>query len=206
MLEEAADAILVVDERGCILLLNRQVEVLFGYDREELRGASVSRLLPPEARPSHAGHVAGYAAGPAARPMGTDMDLWAMRKDGSRFPADISLAPVRSGDRLFVTATIRDVTARHEFEAERERLAAAVAETEVRERMAVELHDGTLQAMYGIGLTLSTALNDYGTEAARLRIQRATEEMQQAIETLRTFILAAGVSDDGLPEDEAARS
>jgi protein-histidine pros-kinase len=122
LLESAPDAIVVTGDDGRIALVNRQTERLFGYPREELLGQSVDRLVPDRLRAGHAAHRARYAAAPAARPMGAGLDLSARRKDGTEFPAEISLSLVAIGDELLVAAAVRDVTWRKEAEAERARL------------------------------------------------------------------------------------
>jgi PAS domain S-box-containing protein len=112
LLEAAPDAILEVDRAGCIVLLNAVAEQMFGYLRSELVGQNVDLLLPEGIRPRHEQHRANYYAHPKTRPMGSGLRLEAMRRDGRRFPVEISLSPVRSDDGFRVTAIIRDVTAR----------------------------------------------------------------------------------------------
>ncbi len=116
LLEAAPDAILQVDQNGRIILLNHMTEKMFGYPREELLGAPVEILVPPELRARHAAHRLQYASGPTTRAMGNGLVLEAVRKDGSRFPVEISLSPAFSEGRFRATAIIRDVTARKEAE------------------------------------------------------------------------------------------
>src|SRR5687767_7491063 len=92
LLEAAPDAIICVDTDGCILLVNAQVEELFGYSPDELVGNSVETLIPQRAVDQHPHLRAKYVADPKARPMGTGMELAGKRKDGSEFPAEISLS------------------------------------------------------------------------------------------------------------------
>jgi PAS domain S-box-containing protein len=116
LLEAAPDAIIEVDRAGRIRLVNRVTEQLFGYDREELVGQAVELLIPEEVRAIHVNHRSRYFGHPATRPMGTGLALEGRRKDGSRFPVEISLSPVESGDTFYVTAVIRDVTERKRVE------------------------------------------------------------------------------------------
>jgi PAS domain S-box-containing protein len=116
LLEAAPDSIIEVDEDGLILTLNAVTEKSFGYTREELLGKPVEILVPEAKRGAHTGYRAGYRAHPVTRPMGIGMELHGRRKDGSTFPVEISLSPVRSDEGFRVTAIIRDITERKEAE------------------------------------------------------------------------------------------
>ena len=112
LLEAAPDAILQIDQAGNITLMNHMAEKMFGYTRQELLGKPVEMLVPMESRARHASHRAAYATHPTTRPMGNGLVLQALRKDGSRFPVEISLSPSTSGEPFRATAIIRDITAR----------------------------------------------------------------------------------------------
>jgi PAS domain S-box-containing protein len=112
LLEVAPDSIIEVDRHGSILLCNAATEKLFGYSREELLGSPVEALIPEASREVHQKNRADYWDRPVTRPMGKGLTLHAQRKDGTRFPVEISLSPVRSDDGFRVTAIIRDVTDR----------------------------------------------------------------------------------------------
>jgi len=122
LLEAAPDAMVCVDGNGRIALVNAQAERLFGYGRDDLVGQPVEILVPDSARQLHPGHRAGYVADPRPRPMGAGMELAGRRKDGSTFPAEISLSAIDTDEGILVTAAVRDVTERLEAQAERERL------------------------------------------------------------------------------------
>ncbi len=85
---------------------------MFGYSREELLGRPIEMLVPEDLRALHERHRARYSDLPATRPMGIGMELNGWRKDGSCFPVEISLSPVKSANRFRVTAIIRDITER----------------------------------------------------------------------------------------------
>jgi PAS domain S-box-containing protein len=116
LLEAAPDAIIEVDREGRIVLLNAATEAIFGYGREDLLGQPVERLIPEGARGRHGGHRAAYWANPITRPMGFGMILLARRSDGTEFPVEISLSPVKIDDGFRVTAIIRDVSAKQKAE------------------------------------------------------------------------------------------
>jgi PAS domain S-box-containing protein len=116
-LEAAPDAMVVVGPDGCIQLINGQAEKLFGYDRRELVGQPVEVLVPSRYRKGHPERRDGYFTEPRPRPMGAGVDLHGVRKDGTEFPAEISLGPVETPQGLLVTAAIRDVSGRKKVEA-----------------------------------------------------------------------------------------
>jgi PAS domain S-box-containing protein len=117
LLEAAPDAILEVDENGCIILMNARAETMFGYTREELLGCELEKLVPENVRKTHHKHREHYGAYPSTRPMGQGLTLHAQRKDGTLLPVEISLSPITVDEHLHVTAIIRDVTERRAAEA-----------------------------------------------------------------------------------------
>jgi PAS domain S-box-containing protein len=117
LLEFVPDGIVVADDQGVIVFANAMAVNLFGWEREELVGQEVEMLLPARHRGVHKGLRRGYHAAPRPRPMGLGVDLAALRKDGSEFPAEISLSPLRSGETTWAVAAVRDVTERRRVEA-----------------------------------------------------------------------------------------
>ncbi len=122
LLEFAPDAVLVIDKGGRILLANAQCEHLFEYDRDDLLGRSVEILVPDEFRNQHRSHRKAYDEKPATRLMGAGLDLYGQRKDGGRFPVEISLSPLETEEGPCVTAIIRDISERKHAENEIQRL------------------------------------------------------------------------------------
>jgi PAS domain S-box-containing protein len=111
-LEPAPDAMVIVDPSGLITLVNRQTELLFGYRREELLARPVEMLVPERFRAGHSQLRGEYFLDPHVRQVGVGKQLYAVRKDGSEFPAEISLSPVKTSSATTVSAAIRDVTER----------------------------------------------------------------------------------------------
>jgi diguanylate cyclase (GGDEF)-like protein/PAS domain S-box-containing protein len=118
LLEAAPDAMVIVDDHGHIALVNAQTERLFGYRRQELVGQSISILIPKHLRAQHRHHVKRYVHHAEARPMGGDLELFALRKDGSEFPVEISLSPIDTDEGTMVSSAIRDISARKRAVAE----------------------------------------------------------------------------------------
>lgn len=110
------DAILVAGHDGNILEANPRAEQLFGYSREELLQRTVDDLVPQHYRAVHPHHRQEYAAEPHVRPMGGEHNLSALRKDGSEFPVDIMLSPVRVDSHYVTLAVVRDITRRRRAE------------------------------------------------------------------------------------------
>ncbi len=113
LFETAPDATVIVGPDGRIARVNRQAEELFGYRRDELVGQEVEILVPQRFRQSHPALRGGFLAAPRARPMGIGLELYAMRRDGSEVPVEISLSPLETNEGVLVSAAIRDVTERH---------------------------------------------------------------------------------------------
>ncbi|MBL9039005.1 MAG: GAF domain-containing protein [Archangium sp.] len=120
-LEAAPDAVLIVDARGQIVLVNSQTETLFGYARAELVGRPIEALVPVRLRANHPRSRAGYVNAPSTRPMGAGLNLFAVRKDGTEFAAEISLSPIDTPEGKLVAAAVRDVTERRKELEERNR-------------------------------------------------------------------------------------
>ena len=116
LFECAPDGIVITDADGGIVELNPQIERMFGYSRAELLGLRVETLIPERFRAMHPTHRQNFSVQPSMRPMGTGLELYGRRKDGTEFPVDIMLSLLQ-GDGPFSLAVVRDVTERKRIEA-----------------------------------------------------------------------------------------
>ncbi|HEY1270462.1 MAG TPA: PAS domain S-box protein, partial [Terriglobales bacterium] len=111
VLELIPDAMVAVDKSGRIVQANSQAEKLFGYSPSELLGMAIEVLVPDRYRLGHSRHREEFTTHPKTRPMGSGLDLYAKRRDGSEFPVTISLSPVSTGSGMLVLSAIRDTSA-----------------------------------------------------------------------------------------------
>ena len=141
----------MIDGSGAIVLVNRQTEELFGYDRADLLGQSVEILLPERYREVHTAHRAHYQVEPRTRPMGAGLSLLGRKRDGTEFPIEISLSPLVVGGAHGAIAMVRDITDRLESERLLHEAAEALQLLEDRERIARDLHDLVIQRLFAAG-------------------------------------------------------
>ena len=127
LIEAAPDAIVIASQSGRIEIVNGQTERLFGYSREELIGHEIETLLPEQLRAWHAAQRAAYPDENHRRPMIGSEELYGCRKDGTQFPAEISLSPLDLGDEVLVTSIVRDITERKRIEQQLREQAADLA-------------------------------------------------------------------------------
>lgn len=124
LLEGAPDGKVIVDAAGLIVLVNVETERIFGYDRTELLGQPIEMLVPERDREQHQLFRAAFHELPSRRAMAPGRQLNALRKDGTEFPAEITLAPLTTADGVLVSAAVRDVSERVALQSQADRIKA----------------------------------------------------------------------------------
>jgi len=158
LLEAAPDAVLITEADGTIALVNAHMHSLFGYERGEIRGQNVHLLVPDWSFPAHT-HVGAIDGD------GDGFELYAVRKDGTRFPIEISLSPLQTEEGLLITTVIRDITRRRQ------------AEDKVR-RLNIELEER---------VATRTAELSRSNEALRQFAWAASHDLQEPLRTIVTY-------------------
>ena len=199
IIEAAPDGIVMIDGSGTIVLVNRQTEELFGYDRAELLGTSVETLLPERYRHGHQEHRARYRAEPRTRPMGAGLSLLGQKRDGTEFPIEISLSPLVADGAHRAIAMVRDITDRLESEHRLREAAESLQLLEDRERIARDLHDLVIQRLFAAGMALQATISRLDDPEVAGRVSRVVDDLDDTISELRTVIF-------GLQDQRAARA
>ena len=112
----------ITDEEGLITFINTQTQNIFGYNKKELIGKNLEILIPKRFVGNHYKHIANFHSDPKLRPMGEGLNLWGLRKDGSEFPVEISLSPLKSNGATHVIAAVRDISDKRKSEATQKEL------------------------------------------------------------------------------------
>ena len=185
LVDASPDGLALTDGAGALVLVNRRLEEMFGYDSAELLGSPVEQLIPAGLRAAHRGHRADYATSPRERPMGAGPQLVGLRKDGTTFPAEVSLGPLTAEVGRFTVAVVRDVTQLRRLEAQ---AAVAVADAS-RVRADDELHNTVVSELFIAGLLLQTAA-DLPADAARQRIVSTLEHLDDIIRQIRDAVFS----------------
>lgn len=198
IVEGSPNAMLMVDERGDIVLVNTQTEQMFGYHREELMGKSVEILVPAEVRGCHPALRAGFHCNPQVRAMGKGRDLFGLRKDGRRLPLEIGLNPVTTQEGRCVLASIIDISERkaaetrdREHHEEMRVMSQRLLEAQETERRAIarELHDEVGQALTATRINLHQLVQEAGEGGIGKRAQETSAMVSELLQQVRQLSL-----------------
>jgi PAS domain S-box-containing protein len=187
ILEAIPDAVAVVNQQGFIVQVNSQTEGLFGYTRDELIGKKIEMLVPERQRAQHDQHREDFHQQPRIRRMGSGLDLYGRRRDGSEFPVEISLSPVSTNGDVIVLSAIRDISDRKRIEEELRRTNEELAIRKSRElrdsqaRLALII-DSSQDAI--IGKNLDGIVTHWNKGAEHMYGYTATEMIGRPISTL----------------------
>jgi PAS domain S-box-containing protein len=157
--EACPSGMVMTDSDGKIVMINTEVEHMFGYTRDELVGQSVDVLVPEPLRSKHLCSRTRFTSAPECRRMGEDRDLYGTRKDGSEFPIEVDLNPINTGDQLMVLSVIVDISQRKRTERLKDEFVATVSH---------ELRTPLTSISGSLGLLAGQWANKLPESAARL--------------------------------------
>ena len=201
IVNSAPDAILLINEHGQILLANAQAELAFGYSKDEFASKEISDLIPERLQGPLQQFRPQYLANPTRRQIDPQQDLFCRRADGSEFPVEIHVSPLRTSAGLLVACTIRDISRRKRYEQEQadmlmeiknsqsqlRALTASLEEAQEIERrqIAAELHDRVGQNLTALNLNLTSIHNKLSPESDGSIQQRLADSLELVEETTR---------------------
>ena len=206
MLASSLDAVVTIDDTGCVLMFNRAAELTFGYRQEDVLGRDVAELIiPAELRERHYSAMARFLETGQQTILNRRVELTGRRADGSEFPVELTVTKVPLDGPAIFTAYLRDITDRKHAENELRASRARIVESADRERKRIErnLHDGAQQRLVAISLLLRRiSLETELPAAAREFLDTTQEEANLAIRELRELargIHPAALTESGLP-------
>jgi anti-anti-sigma factor len=198
LVDALQDGVALADSNGAIALANTRLEQMFGYQHAELLGQLIEFLLPVDLEAVHGSHRVGHAPAPRTRPVGAGARLVGLRKDGTTFPAEISLSSVTTAAGHFAVSVIRDITETRRAEELADLAAAAVAAEQAHRGQ--ELLDTAITGLFHVRLSLQAAI-DLPAELMRQRIAEALGHLDDTIREIRNTAFTIRHHDDPLNHD-----
>jgi PAS domain S-box-containing protein len=204
IVDAALDCIITVDQNGCVLEFNPAAERTFGYREEDAIGRDMGELIvPPALRERHRQGFARCVREGQGRLVGTRIELTGMREDGTQFPVELTITQIDVPGAPRFTGFVRDITERHEAEAELKASRTRIVEAgdEARRRIERDLHDGAQQRLVNVGLGLRLAHGQLGEspsetgvliEDAMRELTRATAELRELARGIHPAVLSDG--------------
>ncbi len=179
LFKHATEGIIVSDDKGKIVMVNPIAEKLFGYSKSELIEKKIEVLIPRRFSTSHVKNREGYTKNPHARSMGRGMDLFAMKKDETEFPVEISLSNFTTSEGNFIMSFVIDITERkkHENEIQNANIEIKELNTQLENRVAERTEE------------LATALNNLAE--SKQELMRALEKERELNELKSRFVTTA---------------
>jgi PAS domain S-box-containing protein len=186
VVELSPAGLVVTDAAGTIVLVNREIERLFGYSKEELVGRPIEHLVPQRFRSRHPSFRTSFHTAPQARPMGAGRDLFGLRKDGTEVPVEIGLNPIRTSEGVLVLSSIVDITERRELES---RLRQAQKMEAIGTLAGGIAHDfnNLLRAILGYAELAEQAVHDPQAGSDLAQVRRAAQRGQLLVQRILAF-------------------
>jgi anti-anti-sigma factor len=186
VIDALGDGVALVGDDGVLMLANRRLEEMFGYERGELTGRGVESLIPAGLRTGHVRYRADYARDRRVRPMGDRARLVGLRKDGATIPVEVSLSPVPTRTGGLTLAVVRDMTHTRQRYDLVELARAAVTEHEHSDE---QLLDKVVGSLFHVGHSLQAAV-DLPHDLAVRRITDAVRRLDDTIHEIRDHVFA----------------
>lgn len=191
LIDALGDGVLLTDDDGAIVAVNRRLAQLFGYQEAELTGRPVEVLIPADLRDAHRRYRAAYARAPRARVMAERSRLVGLRRDGVTLPVEISLSPIQTATGHLILAVVRDATDIHRREDLADLTRASVADQTPRGQ---DLLDRVVRSLFRVGVSLQGAA-DLPREVVMERIADALRQLDETIHDIRDHAFTARSQD-----------